>query len=322
VTVRDLTAADAALLARLIEQYPFKPFRHHRFLSRERQIAVMQAEVDRALGIDGRIALVAGEPGAEVVVTGRPLSWDSEFFGIPMGRVDYVLRSAGAGNSVIESALRAALGRFRSAGVRHLALKADVSDHELAFAAEEAGFRLMDAIVTYIAHPRRPPPRPVRPVGNVRPFEPADTESLLEITRAAYRGYRGRFQLDPHLPQEKSDAFYLEWARQCCAGVMADRVYVAEDARGRLMGWASVKRAEPVSSVGGGVISVGSLGACRADAPGAYASLICAAAAENHAAGALTEAMTQNSNYAMVRVLEAVGAQYARAEYTFHAWLG
>jgi hypothetical protein len=31
--------------------------------------------------------------------------------------------------------------------------------------------------------------------------------------------------------------------------------------------------------------------------------------------------MTQNSNFAMVRVLEAVGAQYARAEYTFHAWL-
>ena len=76
-----------------------------------------------------------------------------------------------------------------------------------------------------------------------------------------------------------------------------------------------------MSTVTGRVISVGSLGACRADTPGAYASLICAAAGENHAAGVLTEAMTQNSNFAMVRVLEAVGAQYARAEYTFHAWL-
>jgi hypothetical protein len=322
VTVRDLSAADAALVQDLVEQHPFKPFRNHRFLSRRQQAAVLRAEVDRVCSMDGHLCLTAGSEHAPIVVTARPLAWDSRFFGVSMGRIEHLLRHPASNAAAVRAAIAEVLARFTRTGVKHVTLKTDVADHELIAAAEDAGFRLMDAIVTYIAHPRRSPPRPPKHLASVRPFRNDDTDRILEITRDAYRGYRGRFQLDPHLPAEKSDAFYLEWARNCCSGAMADRVVVAEDAAGRLIGWASVKRAEPVSSVSGAVISMGSLGACRLDSPGAYASLITTAARDNHAAGILTEASTQSSNFAMVRVLEAVGAQYARAEYTFHAWLG
>jgi hypothetical protein len=343
VTLRDLTAADAALLQDLVDEHPFKPYRNHRFLSRPRQSAVLQAEIDRVRETPGSFAIVATRSGGDfatrigaasatrsgaasaapdAAVTGRPLAWDSAFFGVRMGRIEHVLRGPRADRLTVRRAIDEALRRFRAIGVQHIALKVDVADHDTIAVAEDTGFRLMDAIVTYIAHPRRRPPRPVKQVGSIRPFAPADTDQVIDVTREAYRGYQGRFQLDPHLPADKSDAFYLEWARNCCSGAMADRIFVAEDADGRLIGWASVKRAEPVSSVGGATVSVGSLGACRPESAGAYAGLICAAAVENHAAGVLTEAMTQSSNFAMVRVLEAVGAQYARAEYTFHAWLG
>jgi hypothetical protein len=322
VNVRDLTAADAALVQDLVERHPFKPYRNHRFLTRQRQAAVLLAEVDRVRRTAGSFAFAAGSDDAAVMVTGRPLAWDTGFFGLRMGRIDHVLRGGRAHRTGLETAIGEALRRFRAADVPHVSLKADVADHETIAAAEAAGFRLMDAIVTYISHPRRRPPRPVKEVGTIRPFEPRDTEDVLAVTREAYRGYQGRFQRDPHVPADRSDEFYVEWARQCCAGVMADRMLVAENRDGRLIGWTSVKRAEPASSVGGAPISVGSLGACRADSAGAYAGLICAAAVENHQAGILTEAMTQSSNFAMVRVLEAVGALYARGEYTFHAWLG
>ena len=65
----------------------------------------------------------------------------------------------------------------------------------------------------------------------------------------------------------------------------------------------------------------GSLGACRRNRPGAYAGLIRALAAENHAAGDVTETQTQNHNIATVRIYDAVGARYVRSDYTFHAWL-
>lgn len=322
MTVRALSAADTALLTELVADYEFKPYRNHRLLSRDRQAVVMRAEIDRAQQTRDSFGLIVGEGGGAAIAMGRPLAWDSGFFGVPMGRLDYLLRGPHADKETVATLVAAALDRFHSQRIHHVTVKLDVADAEALTLVEDHGFRLMDAIVTYIAHPKRDPPRAVKQVGRVRAFAAPDLDQVLEITRDAYRDYRGRFQLDPHLPAHRTAELYLEWARKCCSGEMADRVLVAEDTAGRLIGWASVRTAEPASSVSGTRISVGSLGACRPETPGAYATLISAAATENHIAGVLTEAPTQNSNFAMIRVLESVGAQYARGEYTFHAWLG
>jgi hypothetical protein len=322
VNVRDLGAGDAAFIDRLVDRYPFKTYRNYRLLSRRKQSDVMRAELARAAQTAGSVGAVVGDQQNGAVAIARPLAWDSEFFGVPMGRIDYLLRTDEASPVTLRAAVDAALERFRERGIKHVSVKIDVADGDGVAAVEAAGFRLMDALVTYIAHPRRAPMRTVKEVGQIRAFQPSDADQILEITEQAYKGFRGRFQLDPYLPAKRSAEFYLEWARQCIAGVMADRIYVSDAGQGRLIGWASVKRAEPVSSVGGAAISSGSLGACRSDRPGAYAALIGTAAIDNHAAGVLTEAFTQNSNFAMVRVLEAVGAHYARADYTFHAYVG
>lgn len=319
--VRDLAAADAALVDSLVDHYPFKTYRNYRILSRRKQSVVMRAEIDRVRQTTGSFAVVAGDGDACAVAIARPLAWDSHFFGVPMGRIEYLLRPAQGTAACLGRAVDNALHRFRDAGVKHVAVKIDVADIDGISAVEAAGFRLMDALVTYIAHPRREAMGLVKEVGHIRQFQSGDVEQILDITAEAYKNFRGRFQRDPHLPVARSAEFYLEWARQCIAGVMADRIYVSDDGHGRLIGWASVKRAEPVSTAGDIVVSSGSLGACRPDRPGAYAALIGTAARDNHAAGALTEASTQNSNFAMVRVLEAVGARYARADYTFHAWI-
>jgi hypothetical protein len=321
VIVRDLAAADAALIDSLVDQYPFKPYRNYRILPRRKQSEVMRAEIARARQTAGSFAVLAGDADESAVAIARPWAWDSEFFGVAMGRIDTLLRSPGATAGCLHEIVAGALERFRAAGIKHVAIKIDVADAGAVNAVETAGFRLMDALVTYIAHPRRAAMRRVKEVGHIRAFESGDAAQVLAITAEAYRDFEGRFQRDAHLPRARSAEFYLEWARQCVAGAMADRIYVSDGGHGRLIGWASVKRAEPVSSVGGVVVSSGSLGACRPDRPGAYAALIGTAAIDNHAAGALTEASTQNSNFAMIRVLEAVGAQFARADYTFHAWI-
>ena len=103
---------------------------------------------------------------------------------------------------------------------------------------------------------------------------------------------------------------------------MADRLVVADDGQGGIYGWASTRRVEPASTIGGIGLWAGSLGACRRDRPGAYAGLIRALALENYQKGEVTETQTQNHNVPTVRVYNAVGAQYVRADYTFHAWLG
>jgi hypothetical protein len=321
VTARDLRDADASVLTRLVARYPYKPYRQYRVWSRARQDAILHAEIERTRAVVGHQALMVNDGEAAVVALGRALEWDSAFFGVPMARLDWFLRGPESGSGDLHAAVQAAVARLRAHGIRHVTAKVDVADMDLVAALESAGFRLMDALVTYFTHPHREPPTEVREVGKVRPLEPRDVDEVLAITEAAYAGFRGRFHLDPHLPADRTRDFYLEWARQCCAGRMADRVVVADNGHGGLHGWASTRRVEPASSVGGITLWAGSLGACRADKPGAYAGLIRSLAAVNHAAGEVTETQTQNHNVATVRIYDAVGARFVRADYTFHAWL-
>ena len=322
MTVRPLRADDDRLIDRLIHLYQFKPYRDYRVWSRAIQRSILRAEVDRALSAADHVAMVAGEGDVAVLGVCRPLAWDTEFFGVPMGRLDMLLRGPGCDDGTLGAAVGSVLDQARARGIRHLTAKVDIADMQGVRILEDAGFRLMDSLVTYYTHPRRQPPTPVREVGRVRPMTTADTEAILTITRESYRGFSGRFHLDPHLPAARSDEFYMEWARQCCAGRMAERVVVADDGTGGIYGWASTRRVEPASTVSGLALWAGSLGACRRDRPGAYAGLIRSLAMENFAAGEVTETQTQNHNIATVRIYDAVGARYVRGDYTFHAWLG
>jgi hypothetical protein len=321
VPARELRADDAPLIEHLVGLYPFKPYRDYRVWSRARQRAMLEGEVARAQASPGQAGIVAGGDNRAVITLCRPLEWDTRFFGVSMGRIDWLLRDPSAPVAGLAEAVQATLDRLRTRGVRHVTARVDVADMDAVAALESVGFRLMDALVTYFTHPRGPAPTEVREVGRVRPFEPGDLDQVLAITEEAYRGFRGRFHLDPHLPQERSSAFYIEWARQCCLGRMADRVVVADGGQGVIHGWASTRRVEPASTLGGVTLWAGSLGACRRQKPGAYAGLIRGLAAENHAAGGVTETQTQNHNIATIRIYDAVGARDVRSDYTFHAWL-
>lgn len=316
-------AEDAALIDQLVVDYPFNSYRNYRMVSRRRQAAVLKAEIDHAMATPAdRLAMVAGEGTAAAMAVCRRLPWDSEWFGLSMARIDYILRGESTSRQTIAAAVEGALENCRLAGIRHVTARLDVADTDGIAVVEDHGFRLMDNLATYLYHPKRPPPPPVKTVGTIRPFAAADSDQVLEITREAYGGFRGRFHLDPHVPSERADDMYVEWARKCCTGERADRMFVSEDSQGRLIGWLGMRLVQPVSSVGEVRIFAGTLGACRRDQPGAYAGLIHTATAENYGAGAATEGQTQNFNFSTVRIYEVIGAQYVRADYTFHSWLG
>jgi L-amino acid N-acyltransferase YncA len=317
-----LIGADAlASLDPLIEAYPFKAYRNYRVLSRKRQEDVLRAEVRAALEHAGGFGVVAAgdTPAAAALV--RPLPWDSAFFEIPMARV-FLVHDDEARRTMLLGIITSAIEACRARGIRHLSVRVDVGDAETIQALEDAGFRMMDALATYIYPLKRPAPEPGKDMGVLRLYQPEDRDQILEITREAYRGFRGRYHLDPHLPQDRSDELYVEWARKSCDGDWADVVLVTENGKGELHGWASYRQIEPVSTVGGTAIRGGGLGACRRDKPGAYAGLLRAATVRIHGGGAITEMQTQIFNFATIRLYEAVETQFVRADYTLHAWLG
>jgi hypothetical protein len=320
VSARPIDLESLPALDPLVEAYPFKPYRNYRVLSRKKQDDVLRAELRGALAAGGGFGFAsAGDiPPAAALV--RPLPWDSGFFGVPMARF-HLLHDESAGAD-LGAIIAEAFDACRARGIRHLSVRVDVADARAIQALEDAGFRMMDALATYIYPLKRPSPEPGKDMGVLRLYQPEDREQVLDITREAYRGFRGRYHLDAHLPRERSDELYVEWARKSCDGEWADVVLVTENGKGEIHGWASYRQIEPVSSVGGTAIRGGGLGACRREKPGAYAGLLRAATVRIHGGGAVTEMQTQIFNFATIRLYEAVETQFVRADYTLHAWLG
>jgi L-amino acid N-acyltransferase YncA len=319
MSIRPLREVPNDALDALIAAHPYKPYRQYRTYSRREQTAILRADVDHTLATSGESSVALGTPDLMAAVIVRPLPWDSAYFGVPMGRADVLVRPDTT-HAQREAAIEAACRTAREAGVRHMTARVDVGDLETLAALETHGFRTMDALGTYILRAGKDAVREVRSVGPLRPATPADRDEILAITRQAYAGYRGRFHLDPQLPRDRADAFYEVWAQQCLSGAMADVVMVSSDSAGRVIGYLAHRRREPASSIGTPIYG-GGLGACRPDAPGAYASLIRDSALWAHGQGAVAECQTQISNFPVIRVYESVGFHYVRAEYTLHAWL-
>ena len=319
MSIRPLREVPNDALDALIAAHPYKPYRQYRTYSRREQTAILRADVDHTLATSGESSVALGTPDLMAAVIVRPLPWDSAYFGVPMGRADLLVRPDTT-HAQREAAIEAACRTAREAGGRHMTARVDVGDLETLAALETHGFRTMDALGTYILRAGKDAVREVRSVGPLRPATPADRDEILAITRQAYAGYRGRFHLDPQLPRDRADAFYEVWAQQCLSGAMADVVMVSSDSAGRVIGYLAHRRREPASSIGTPIYG-GGLGACRPDAPGAYASLIRDSALWAHGQGAVAECQTQISNFPVIRVYESVGFHYVRAEYTLHAWL-
>ncbi len=322
MTVRPIIPSGGIEIDRLVRAHPFKPYRHYRAYSRKAQTAILQAEIESAVALTPALTFHAEDAGHEAVVVARPLPWDSEFFGVRMARIDYVVTSADAPASLIEAALEGTLSACRETSIPHVTARVDVEDIPAVHVLVGRGFRLMDALVTYRIKPQEDHGAAVRTVGLHRDFEQTDAEEVLDIAREAFRGYVGRFQHDPHVPADRAEEFYLEWTRACIAGAMADKRFVSVNSSGRVIGYLFFRRREPVSTVGGVPLHGGGIGACRRSEPGAYAGLIRAATAWSHEHGAISECQTQNYNFTVIRVYEAAGGHYVRAEYTLHAWLG
>ena len=246
----------------------------------------MHAEVERALASTAdHVAIVAGDGEAAVLASARPLAVGHATSSVcrwPAGLCSCVAPRPRPGTMRAEVAALLRSSACARPGSPTSPRRLDVADMDYVAALESAGFRLMDALVTYFTHPHREAPTPVREVGQRAPDGARATwTKCWRSPRRRIAGFRGRFHLDPHLPAERTREFYLEWARQCCAGRMADRVVVADNGQVAFTGGPAPGASSRRPRVGGITLWAGSLGACRRDQPGAYAGLIRSLAAAN-----------------------------------------
>jgi dTDP-4-amino-4,6-dideoxy-D-galactose acyltransferase len=227
---------------------------------------------------------------------GELLEWDTEFWGVPIGRV--------VGRKVSPE-----LDEWATAnGVACMYFLAPSDAPEAVRAAEDAAFRLVDVRVEL-----------ERSSGGeetvaVRLARAGDVEQLRALAGRVHRG-ETRFYGDPGFPDERCDELYALWIERSVAG-WADEVFVAE-AEGEVGGYVSCHADDDAGRGSIGLIGVGEAARGR----GLGAALVNAAVAWSRERGLPTvSVVTQGRNVQAQRLFQRCGFRTATIDLWFHKW--
>ena len=162
--------------------------------------------------------------------------WDSDFFGIRIGRVV---------TNRLSCAIMDATNRWCALNaVDCLYFLADANDAQTIRLAEDFGFNLVDMRMTLARRILSEEPMPTAPEGAIiRLALPSDLKFLRAIARCGHRD--SRFYFDNRFPAERCDSLYETWIEKSCAGRSA-AVFVAE-LRETPVGYVTCNRVDPAT---------------------------------------------------------------------------
>lgn len=285
---------------RWAETTPFQPLRQYRSYSRDDGVACLAAEVEQMPG--ERIWFAAGDSEPVGLAVLEALEWDSEVFGLRMGRL-----AALCG----EVELASVLSRARELGYEHLAVRVNCADVERQWALAEAGFIQVDTLCSYVhEHGQHVPPGSSSVL--IRRARPRDQEAIQDCIDATFSQYPGRYWRDPVL-RGRQLALYRRWGAACDGHHVI--VSVSDDDRptGFLV-WREWH--DPIGNLcwgrGLGAVAHGMGG-------GTYRAILAHAVAGSPEAGVHhSEFDSQIDNYAVQRLYQSLSFRYVLARSTWH----
>lgn len=232
----------------------FEPFPPYGFYSdfddarcrayRARQLASLAGRSDH------RAWLWTGPTGDEVAVGLTTLGWDTDQFGTPAGRLDYVIVKPAGGRDgrsgywrvarrrpdvaedrrtyeLAASAAAAAMEQADALGLKHLSARVDSREVPITQALEACGFQLVDAILRFSLDGPEFAGAGPRPPGVVlREAREADIEPLARLAELGF--IYDRFHNDPMLPPGVADRVHGAWLANAVRGKAGSGVVMAE----------------------------------------------------------------------------------------------
>jgi len=213
-TINQARPTNAEILALAKAATP-KPFDYYRKRAGYDEADISYAQcIGEALGNPHSVPFELREVGIlRGVAALKHLDWDTEVYGFPMGKVDFLVADV-QGSSVAvflrRKLLEAVIAHARAKGYRHLVLRADPYDLGAIHAGESLGFRFMDALTVHACNCM------------LAEFDPADypqiklaTEDdrseVARVTRASFTGHANRYSLDWRLPPDGVLKLYEKW---------------------------------------------------------------------------------------------------------------
>jgi len=228
------------------------------------------------------------------------LPWDTQFFGLRIGRVNP--------GPFMPSAVETWRRENR---VRCLYYLAELTDMPSIHAAQDAGFHLVDIRTTFTI------PLPIAPhilpaTTSIRLAVETDLPSMQEMTAGSY--VHSRFFHDPHFPRAKCDEMYAIWVEKQFHQAEA-AIWVTEDASG-VLGFVTVVELSPHCT------SISLIGiAERARGQGLGKALVNHVLRESSRRGyQALEVVTQARNTGAMHLYQSCGLQMVLQQAWLHGW--
>lgn len=166
------------------------------------------------------VAAVGSHGRAEELIALQCLEWDTRILGLRTGRLtEFAGEAARPSYPGLDDLLR-------SSGFEYVTVRRPVGEWARLRALEEAGFRLVDGILSFT---KSISSTPIASGGAnaVRAHLGGDTEAVVSLAIATFK--RSRFHNDSAISNEAADRLHGEWARNSCTGQAAKAVLVVED---------------------------------------------------------------------------------------------
>lgn len=163
----------------------------------------------------------------------RLMEWDSIFFGMPVGRIDYILvdRKHDKADTIEMELLRDSINRAKEIGIKILYAPVISSRYTLISSLNSSGFIFICAEMEGV-HAKKDfsflrPERRLEDKYEFRRYKEDDYPQVLPIAAEIAEDLKNKLSLNPYLPQEQKNNYYLESIRNCCLGINADDTFVA-----------------------------------------------------------------------------------------------
>ena len=306
----DLAIPDLQQFARAFQ---YRDYRRYRTVDGRTDQHLLVSSIREELSGGARLSRTYEGTQLNGVATLERLQWDSEFFGLQMAKLHLLV---GPHNRKETAAFLLRNILSENTDCNHVALALDAQDFDARFAAEEAGFRMMDTLCSYEYHQDYDTfPSEIRRRYTVRQYEPRDRDSLLAIASKCFGGYPNRFSLDPAFGPDVTKRFYVTWTERCCDMQMAENLLVAEH-NGRVIGFLGWRRLPDLLKYSDIILHGAGLGGCVPSKFNAYLELIWQAIREIGGAPAIFD--THLFNMATIHFYQCLGLRLVRARHTLH----
>lgn len=249
-------------------------------------------------------SLYVADHNAAALVAINTLPWESDFFGMHMGKL-YFSSTPGLPENMLSTLLaKTLLSAHRDHGICHLSIEVDIDDYTSLNCLLKHGFEIMDLKRTYFTNAINSTSHLEKGSRLVRPYDKSDLDAVTAIIEQAR--FETRFTRDQHIDAVLANKMYKQWFHQIIAAAGQTANVIVYCRNGQVVGCGGVGEMSFLKYGLDNRLRTGSLYASLPSGVGGYGPVLYRLTTDAIRTHGLIEATVSLNNTAAARVVEGI----------------